>query len=232
MPDILGSVTSGIGGGAALGPYGAIAGGLLGLFSGLSQKKKAKDALAGLQYPTEQMPSEIVENQNIARRDAATGLPSEQYANAMKNIQRQQLAALRGANDRRAGGGLIGGIQAGTNDALLNLDAEDARMKLDNQGKLIAANNTAAGWKSKLFDSNVRDKYIRDYNYAMGLKGAGNENQTSGFDKIGAGIGYGLDNGWFSGGGNSNGLTQPFKVGAPPSWVSNYEDPYLSQRPD
>jgi len=229
MPDALSGAVNRATSGAALGPWGAVAGGLLGAATGFFQKKKADKLLSNLEYPTEVMPSEVVENQNLARRDAATGLPSEQYANAMKNIQRQQLAALRSANDRRAGGGLIGGIQAGTNDALLNLDAEDARMKLDNEGKLIAANNTAAGWKSKLFDSNVRQKYIQDYNYAMGLKGAGNENFSSGLDKIGAGVGYGLDSGWFKGGGGgTTGGAWNGKIGALPG----YTDPDVTVRPD
>ena len=38
--------------------------------------------------------------------------------------------------------------------------------------------------KTNLGKNNVRDKYNRDYNYAMSLRGAGNQNFTGGLDKI------------------------------------------------
>jgi hypothetical protein len=175
-------------------PWGAIAGLAGGLISGISgaiQKHKANKILGGLQYPTEQLPSEITQNQQAATRMAATGLPSEQYANAMKNIQRQQLMALRGAHDRRGGLGIISGIQQGTNDATLNLDTQDAQMKLANQKNLMAVNNQVAGWKSRLFNANQRGQYNQQYNYGMGLLGMGNQNLNSGIDKFASG-GIGL----------------------------------------
>lgn len=197
MPGIGQDAISGASSGAALGPWGALAGGILGAGVGLFQKASAKKWLKNNPYPIEQMPSEITENQNLARQEAATGLPPEQYAKAMKDIQRQQLMALRGAQDRRGGLGSISAIQQGTNDATLNLNVADANAKLSNERNLMGVNNQVAGWKDKLFQQNVMDKYNRDYNYRMGEQGAGNQNLTGGADKILAG----LFGGNFGGGG-------------------------------
>lgn len=177
-----------------LNPYMAAAnaaGGLLSGITGLIQKGQGRKLLKGLQYPTEQLPQEVVANQRLAEQRAAEGLPSEQYNQAMKNIQRQQLMALRGAHDRRGGLGVLSGIQQGTNDATLNLDVANANARLNNQRQLMNVNSQTANWKSQLFNANVRDKYNRDYNYGMGLVGMGNQNLVGGIDRLAAG-GVGL----------------------------------------
>lgn len=180
-------------------------GGIIKTIIGAGQKRQGKKLLNSLEYPIEQIPQEEIENQKLAKQQAATGLPSEQYANAMKNIQRQQLMALHGAHDRRGGLGSIAGIQQGTNDATLNLDTADARQKILNQNQLMSVNNRLAGWKDRVWQNNIKDKYTRDYGYAMGLIGAGNQNALSGVDQtFGAqatagsalyGNGSGADNG-------------------------------------
>lgn len=193
MPDI-----SALAGGT---PYGAIAQGVSGLISGVTgliQKGQGKKMLKGLQYPTESLPKEVTENQQLAKQQAATGMPSEQYSQAMKNIQRQQLLAIRGAQDRRAGAGLIPYIQQSTNDANLNVDATNSQMKLANERNYMNVNNQVANWKSQLFDRNVRDKYNRDYDYAMNLLGSGNQNLTGGIDKVASGA-LGLFGGGYGG---------------------------------
>ena len=145
-------------------------GSLIGLIAGGKQKREGRKMLKGLQYPTEQIPTEIT-------NAAATGLPSEQYNMAMKNIQQQQLMALRGAHDRRSGIGLIPQIQEGTNNATLNLDAKNAEVRQANQFRL-------AGWKDKVWQNNIKDKYDRDYSYAQNLIGYGNQNTMAGLDQL------------------------------------------------
>lgn len=158
---------------------------------GLFQTGKANKLLKGLQYPNEQIPQEITDA-------AATGLPSEQYNLAMKNIQRQQLQALRGTQDRRGGLGLISGIQTGTNDATAKLDSENAAARQNNLFRL-------ASWKDKIWQNNIKDKYTRDYDYAMKLKGMGNQNTFGGFDQIlGSGTTFAGSGGFNSGGRTGN----------------------------
>lgn len=194
-----------IGGGANL------VGGLIKSIVGSGQKRQGKKILNGLQYPTESIPQEEIENQNLARQQAATGLPSEQYNNAMRDIQRQQLVAIRSAHDRRGGLAAISGIQAGTNDATNNLNAIDAQQKIRNQNQLMGVNNTLASWKDKVWQNNVRDKYNQDRSYAMGLIGVGNQNFVGGIDQGLAGVGkaasgYLTATGGMKGGMGTNGL--------------------------
>lgn len=181
--------------GTGIDPASLIAGGVEGIgglikgIVGSGQKRKGNNLLNSLQFPTEQLPDEIKQNQIAAQQQAATGLPSEQYANAMKNIQRNQLFAIQNAHKLRGGLGSVAGIQQSTNDADLNLDAKDASMLLANKQNLQNVNNQVAGWKSRLFNNNVRQKYNQDYNYAQSLIGSGNTNLFGGIDQGVAGAG-------------------------------------------
>lgn len=167
------------------------AGGVISGITGLIQKHKGNKLLKSLQYPTEELPAEYQQNQNLAQTMAATGLPSEQYNLAMKNIQRQQLMALRAANDRRGGLNVLPALLQGGNDATLKLDAANAQQRIANQRNLMTVNNQLGGLKRDIFDKNIRQKYMNDYSYAMSLKGIGNQNFVGGLDKLAAG-GLGL----------------------------------------
>jgi hypothetical protein len=162
----------------------SLVGGALKSLIGGGQKKQGNQVLNQanqLGAFNEQVPTEIT-------NAAATGLPSEQYNQAMQNIQQQQLMAIQGAQSRRAGIGAIAGIQGATNSANLNLDVKNAQAKQQNQ-------NTLASWKDKVWQNNVKSKYNQQYNYGMGLLGAGNQNLVGGIDQGLAGLGsaaYGL----------------------------------------
>lgn len=187
-------------------PWGAIAGAAGGLLTGITgmiQKNKANKSLKNLQYPEENIPTAITQNKEMATLGANTGLPSEQYNNAMKNIQRQQMASLSAAQDRRGGLLTVAGNQQAANDALGNLDARDAMARMQNQKLLYGINNQYGNWQNKVWQHNVADKYNRDYSYAQSLLGAGNQNFTSGIDKLTGGAMMGLGGGLFGGGGKS-----------------------------
>lgn len=184
-----------------IGTIGQAASGLVKGIGGYIQMRKANKLLRGLQYPTEQLPQEYIENKNMAKQLAGEGMPSEQYAQAMRNIQRQQLMALSGARDRRGGLGSLSGIQQGTNDALLNLDTANARQRIQNEQNLMRVNNQVAAQKRDLFNLNTRNKYNRDYGYAMSLKGMGNQNLFGGIDQL---LGAGVSRGGYGYGRNNN----------------------------
>lgn len=180
----IGGTAGGLVGGPIGAGIGSLAGGLIGLIAGAGQKKKGRDLL-NQPHPTYHIPGEITQAAN-------EGLPSEQYAQAMKNIQRQQVAAQTSAQNLRAGLGMIGQSQQLSNDAGLSLDVANAQARQKNQRVL-------AQYKDKAWDWNVKDKYQRDYNYGMQLLGAGNQNTMFGLDKAGAGIGMLAGGGAFKG---------------------------------
>jgi hypothetical protein len=198
-------------GGAAMGMIGQMAGnvgsGLSGIVSGIvgiGQKKKANKILAENPYPTYQIPKEVFANQEMAQNNANTGLPSEQYSMAMKNIQRNQNAALSAATDRRGGNAAIGAIQGQANNATAGLDAQNAAARMQNQRVLMGVNNNVASFRDRSWDWNTRNKYDQNHSYGMSLLGMGNANIMHGIDKTLSG----LIGGAASGGGSKGGQSQ------------------------
>lgn len=138
--------------------------------AGAGQKSQG-NSLVNQQFPDYNIPSAIT-------NAASQGLPSEQYAQAMQNIQRQQSATISKAQDRRSGLAAIGMAQQNSNDAMLNLDVANAKARQQNQ-------RTLAGYQDKQWQLNTKGKYDRDYNYGMQLLGAGNQNTASAIDSLG-----------------------------------------------
>lgn len=174
-------------------PGMAIANGIGGLIGGiysLGQKAKANRLLASLKRPTYNTPQEILDNQAIAKNRANSGLPAQQYAQAMQNIERQRNASLNTLNSRRSLLAGIGRVQQGATDATVGLDVADAKQKIANEQGLMRANTQLAGYKDKEWDYNKRQKYEQDYQYGMSLLGSGNQNMLNSLDKLGAGAGY------------------------------------------
>lgn len=171
------------------------------------QKREGRRALAKLTYPDESVPQEAIENRDRAREQANVGLPSAQYNQAMKNIQRQQSTALAGSQNKRGGLTVLPQILQGTNDATMKLDVTDANARLQNEGRFQNANTVVGNWKNKIWDNNIKQKYIKDYNYAMGLLGMGNANEAKALDQFGQSAvmaGGAVSGGGFGGGGGSS----------------------------
>lgn len=80
-----------------------------------------------------------------ARRMAQTGLPEAQYQRALQGIGRQQAIGLSALRDRRLALAGLPALQQSTNDALLNLNAQDASARRQaelgalNQGNRLAS---------------------------------------------------------------------------------------------
>lgn len=170
-------------------------GGLVKGAIGVGQNIKANKMLRKLKYPTEVIPSAIKQNKTQAEIDANVGTPSEQYNKSMKDIQRNQLLALSRGREGRFGLGLVAALNDNSNQAIGELDAEDAQNRIINKRNLQSVNNNYGQWQDKVWQNNIKDKYQRDYDYAMSLKGAGNTNVTSGIDSLLAAGGTALSGG-------------------------------------
>lgn len=187
------------------GNIGAGATGLLSGITGFFQKKQGNKLLGQNPFPTEGMPSEVLANQQIAQGEATQGLPSEQYQQAQKNIQRNQAAAMSSAATSPGGAVRnLGAIQEMSNNATGQLDAANAEARRQNTGQLMNVNNQVASWKDKLFDWNQRAKYEQNRQYAMSLIGAGNANMIAGADKLASGLIGAGTGGALSGGGSKS----------------------------
>lgn len=158
-----------------------------GIYSGVKQKSKAKKELARLneEQPIESLPKEILESQELASLRSKTGLPTEQYNMAMKNIQRQQAKTLKAANDRRMGLNVLSTIDDNAQRAIGNLDVQNAIARQKNEKVLMDVNNQVGNYKRGVYDRNVRQVWNRNFDYNMGLLGQGNQNIS---DSIGSGL--------------------------------------------
>lgn len=152
-------------------------------YVGIKQRQKAAEINKDNPYPQEAVPQAIQDNQQYARQAANEGLPSQIYANSMKDIQRNQQTAIRLASGRPGGvNGLIGSIQGNTNDAMDRLTARNAMAQQQNLRTLYGVNNTAGKYQQDAFNWNSKNRYNQQYNYSQSLEGAGNANLVHGID--------------------------------------------------
>lgn len=189
----------------------AVAVGVIGtatsLIVGGTQKRKAKKELAKLnaEKPIETLPEEIKQSQELANLRAKTGLPSEQYNMAQKNIQRQQQRALRGAADRKMGLAMLPYLDDNANRAMEKLDANNANARRENERTLLDVNTQVGNWKKGLYDRNVRQIWNRNFDYNMGLLGQANDNIMQGINS-GINVAGGIAGKYAGGSGGGQGL--------------------------
>ena len=179
------------------------------IYSGARQKSKAKKELERLnrEKPIETVPQDVLDNQQMAKIRAQTGLPSEQYNQAMKDINRQQSRSLKRATDRGMGLGLVAALDDNANRAIERLGVENAKARTQNERVLMDVNSQIANWKKGIYDRNVRQVWDRNYDYNMGLQGQGNQNIANAINSaIGLAGNVALTKGTNTGNGRGAGL--------------------------
>jgi len=162
-----------------------------GIYQAIKGSKQRREANAAKDAVIKQQ--EQVANQAFQR--AQTGLPAEQYQQALRDIQRNQAYAISQLQDRRLGVAGIGAVQQRTNDAQLNLDAQNAEARLRNQA--IADQQQAKLLSLKYGTAQDNADYGASLQ-AAGIQNIGNavssasqlgaagafSNQTQGYDNI------------------------------------------------
>jgi len=188
---------------------GVLANGVESIF----QNKAAND-IKPKQDPVYNIPQEFYQNREIARQMAQIGMPQQQYNNSVNNINGTQAAALATAQNSSNPAAAITGIVSGTNRAKGNLDAEDSQARENNQRYFINENSQVADQELKKQQSDVFDKFTRDFNQYQALKGASMQslnNAISGAQQIGGAIA-----GNATGGGNSTARYDAIDPGVSP----------------
>ena len=157
--------------------------------AGAKQKKEGRALLSSSPRPDYVIPNEVTQT-------AKEGLPSQQYDAAMKNIQAKQAQLVGAGQDRRSGLSTLARLQGMSNNATLNLNVEDAKMRRQNQQRLTGYQDKAWAW-------NKQGKYNEDIGYGMSLLGAGNANTIGALDSAGAAVGTAAYMGAFKGKGST-----------------------------
>jgi len=176
----MGSFLEGIGGaGGAIGIGAGVLQGVAGLF----QKAKANKMLKSLKDPGYNIPGEYEKNLAISESMAKTGMPTEQYNQALTNIQRGTQAGTRQLSRMSNPFAAIQGLSRGQQEAGLNLDVANANARRQNILGAMGARRELAGQKLAQ-QQYSQQSYMDKVNQANALKGAGAQNMFGGFRNI------------------------------------------------
>ncbi len=156
--------------GSVAGPWGTLIGGVVGAGVGLYGAYTQNEADDN--RPKYEIPSEIKANLSQAQQQALQGLPEEQKAQFIKNMQRQTAYGLGQASSRKAGLIGISGMNQQNNDALENLSVADAQARMANQDKLSGARSQMADYKGQEFQINQENPYYEGKAQQQAQRGA------------------------------------------------------------
>lgn len=143
--------------------------------SGLLQSRKGNKLGKNNIRPDFEIPKEFQQNLAIAENMSKTGLPQQQYNNALNNIGRNQAGALRSFG-RGTNTGNLASLLRASNDATLNLDAQDAGARMNNQRFAIGQRGQMGQLQLQKQQWEKMDKYNQQADEASALKGAGRQN--------------------------------------------------------
>jgi hypothetical protein len=193
--DILGDTGAGALGGAALGPWGAIAGGGLGLLKGIFgavQGAKGNSQLNSLlanrpQYNISQgyqdafKTYQSMANSNLPGYDIMKGQIDQSGAQAQQNLERGAMSSNQ----------LMSGVLSSQDKelkAIQNLGLMSAQWKAEQQKGLAGAQQMMGEQQDKAWQQNVLDPYNIKLNMAAGNKQAGVQNMFGGLQDAGSSL--------------------------------------------
>lgn len=155
------------------------AGLVYGVVNSQIQQHKANQIQKNLKDPVYNIPPEFEENRNIARQMAQIGLPQQQYNNQLNNINQNQAAAISTLGRSANPGSSVASIVRQGDNATNSLNAEDAQARNNNQRYAIQENAALGNQELAKQQSDVFDKYTRDFNEMQAYKGASQQGLNS-----------------------------------------------------
>lgn len=159
------------------------------LYEGLHQDSQANAIQKNLKDPTYKIPPEFAQNTELARQMAQQGLPQQQVNNAQNGINQNNAAAIAAISRSANPGSGITSVTRQADNATNNLSAEDAQARQNNQRYFIGQNAALGNQELAKQQSDVFDKYTRDFNQMQAYRGAGQQNIAGAAqDAIGLGM--------------------------------------------
>jgi hypothetical protein len=156
---------------------------------GYRQNKMAKDMLAKIVRPKQEIPTAVTQGLNIARNLASTNEMPGQY-NAEQKLNQQLAGGVYNATNTAASPAealaaavaLNGNRMGAQND----LAGQAAQFHYNAQNNFANALDNYGNWQNKVWETNMFDKYLTDSATASALRQAG---QTNMFNAISNGVG-------------------------------------------
>jgi len=193
--------------------------GVSGLFQSIKGNKMAKNN----PFPTAQVNQNIAKNAAIAEQMAQTGLPQQQYNQALQNMQRNQNGVLTSLGRSANSSAGLASVLRASNDASLNLDVNDAQARMRNQGISMQQRGQLAGEQNRVWDWNNRQKYLQQAQAASAMQGAGKQNMFGALDGLSQ-----VGQSFLAGGGLGSGSGGANQLGSVPQ-LGQLTQPYQSQ---
>lgn len=192
---------------AAIGAGGALLGTAFGAFqTGKANRLERENTL-----PLATVNSNILSNVALAQNMANIGLSEQQYNNALMQ-QDQNLSAAVRASGRSGRNTNTANLLRQANAATLNLNAQDAQARQQNQRALMQQRGILANEEQRVWNWNKAQPYLRMSQRIASLRNAGNQNIAGGIGTL-TGIGMNVAaNGGF--GGSSSSTIPPNFYGA------------------
>ena len=153
---------------------------------GAAQGFKGRNILKNTTRPDYEIPEEIKQNLTQAQLAELEGLPAEQKAEYLKQINRSASSALANSSNRMAGISGLGGILDSQNNAFSNLLSMDAQARDRNRANTSMARNQMASYKDNQFQLNKMDPFMNKVAEGQALTGAGIQNTMGAIDDVGA----------------------------------------------
>lgn len=167
----------------AIGAGAAVLGTAFQVEQGLSQEHKANELKKSLKDPVYRIPPEFEQNRNIARQMAQRGLPQAVINQQTDQNNQNQAGAIQAVSRSANPGAGVASIVRQGDQAQEKLAAEDAQARDNNQRYFISQNSQMAGQEIAKQQSDVFDKYTRNFNQMQADRGAGLQNlNTAGQD--------------------------------------------------
>ena len=186
--------------------------GLGSIVSGIFRGAKARRLEKQNPYPTATVDANIATNQALAQQRARVGLPSEQYNYGLQNIQRNQAGALSAAmtSGRPVN---IASLLGQTNQATMQLDAQNAQARMNNQMVEMQANEALAAENQRVWQWNKANRYQQMAQRVAQLRSAAQQDIFGGIGALGQMAAGGVFGKVDSGSGGGGGLSSLFGNG-------------------
>lgn len=165
---------------AAVAAVPSVVKGIAGLFGIGAGKRRARRNIR----PTAEVNENYLKNVALAENMGRTGLPQQQYNRAFQNIGRNQASALNTISRSANPSAGVNSLLRSSNDAVLNLDMQDANARLNNQRFAFGQRANLAQDQQRVWNWNKRDKYLEEAQAAADEIGAGRQNAFGALDNL------------------------------------------------
>lgn len=128
-----------------------------------------------------EIPEEIYTNMSLADQIAFEGMPEEQRMQMLRDIRRSRAAAISRAGSLNASMSGLAAAQIAEGDALAQINTQDALMRLQGRKGQMKARQVMAEYKDQKY-AEYKENWMRQWQTAQALKGAGLQNVVGGID--------------------------------------------------